>query len=664
MFLSRLLDRIRRDDRGFSMVVTVGAMALIMASAAASVSVVASDQPIARDDLDRKRAFVVTESALQIYVRRLLDNNDYWRTCENTAQAVNRPWDGNGADPRTWATLPTGEGMYTFEALPVDPNIPCNTASETTAIATMLTPNDLTYRIRVTGQAIGPTGQRIGTQRAIIATFSRVGFLDFAYLTDFESQDPVTYPSDLAQGQPTRQLPLTNPRKSIADWGQEVCAQYAYTNNRRAQRFNGQIYRRGRLLLWQVGGTKWRSFASQPCGEMQFRQEGTINGLPVGEIVNGPMHLNDQPMICGSPRFGRRPEDRIEVSAPNRSPGSFSQSYVVSSESGCGGTPNVNRDGVSVQNNRGTWIHNSPRLQLPSTNKKLQAKADPAYVFNGETFIELAGNQMRITNPRGNAVGTTFNNTTVNFPPNGIVYVRNTQCAGISQVADPQRPRPNCGTVWLKGTYNSPLTIAAEDDVRINGNIINNVSDPRTVLGVIANNFIRIHHPIARRRTFGSNRPLDHSQAEGQRLCRAGDVGNTVSIYNDWPNASDPNGPTVNNIRVDGAFLALNHSFLVDNWRCGNKGLGTLTINGAVSQKHRGPTNSRSSPTWLWEWFLDWLFARDREHGYTRTVYNYNDNLRLHNPPAFLDPIDAGWRVKTYQEQVPAPGARAQRNYR
>ena len=38
---------------------------------------------------------------------------------------------------------------------------------------------------------------------------------------------------------------------------------------------------------------------------------------------------------------------------------------------------------------------------------------------------------------------------------------------------------------------------------------------------------------------------------------------------------------------IDAAILAINHSFIVDNYDCGSP-LGTLTVNGAIAQKYRG----------------------------------------------------------------------------
>ena len=40
-------------------------------------------------------------------------------------------------------------------------------------------------------------------------------------------------------------------------------------------------------------------------------------------------------------------------------------------------------------------------------------------------------------------------------------------------------------------------------------------------------------------------------------------------------------------------------------------------------------------------------------NGYLKD-YNYDDRLRLRQPPHFLDPVQSAWRVMRQYEQVPA----------
>ena len=86
------------------------------------------------------------------------------------------------------------------------------------------------------------------------------------------------------------------------------------------------------------------------------------------------------------------------------------------------------------------------------------------------------------------------------------------------------------------------------------------------------------------------------------------------------------------------AILSLNHSFTVDNYYCGAP-LGTLTVNGTIGQKFRGPVGRGG--------------GSGKVNGYTKD-YNYDDRLRFRAPPHFLDPVQAAWRIQRYTEQVPA----------
>jgi hypothetical protein len=142
-------------------------------------------------------------------------------------------------------------------------------------------------------------------------------------------------------------------------------------------------------------------------------------------------------------------------------------------------------------------------------------------------------------------------------------------------------------------------------------NDVRMVAGTDSLLGLISNNFTRIYHP-----TTG------------------------VPVYNssqddyDCTNSGGP-GP---DITIDAAILALAHSFINDQYYCG-AATGTLTINGAITQKFRGPMGTGS--------------ATSISTGYIKN-YNYDDRLRFRSPPKFLDPVRAGWVVQTYTEQVPA----------
>ena len=198
---------------------------------------------------------------------------------------------------------------------------------------------------------------------------------------------------------------------------------------------------------------------------------------------------------------------------------------------------------------------------------------------------------------------------TKTFPSNGVVYVANglpADCKGGGKASEEWSACPSlsspfkatypkevkCGNVFVSGKYSGRLTIAADNDVIINGNILREGSG---MLGLIANNFIRVWHPYPTQTGSGS--------------CGSGAGAEGVS-----------------NIQVDASLLAIAHSFLVDHYDCGAS-LGTLTVNGSISQNFRGPVGLTSGA------------------GYLKN-YTYDDRLRYMEPPNFLEPVKSSWRIQ------------------
>lgn len=320
----------------------------------------------------------------------------------------------------------------------------------------------------------------------------------------------------------------------------------------------------------------FREVRPSQCSNIEF-----VNG----DVVNGPMHTEDKVSICSTPTFGRGPEDRIE--------------FQRGSTSGGGGCTNS-------ATYRGTLIPEEevPQIEPPPSNAALKTIAELKY--SGKTTIVLEGESMKVTNK-----GTT---NTVAFPKNGVIYVTNETCStaykpyGPSYTAD-----SGCGNVYVRGKYTGSLTIGAENDIVINGNLVPPVEasgEPSTnaVLGLIANNFVRVYHPVS----SGTN------NASG---CSASNL----------TSATDPQGiGSLPNVEIYAAILAVNHSFIVDNFSCGAT-LGKLTLHGAIAQIFRGTVGTHSGETVV--------------SGYTKN-YSYDERLEVESPPYFLNPITASWAVK------------------
>ena len=77
-----------------------------------------------------------------------------------------------------------------------------------------------------------------------------------------------------------------------------------------------------------------------------------------------------------------------------------------------------------------------------------------------------------------------------------MLYVANGTCSLTYDVDNPiYTGNTGCGTVYVSGVDDTPLTIAAENDIVIDGNLTYN-NGSTSMLGLIANNFIRVYHPV------------------------------------------------------------------------------------------------------------------------------------------------------------------------
>lgn len=342
---------------------------------------------------------------------------------------------------------------------------------------------------------------------------------------------------------------------------------------------------------------------SQSCSTYYYNGRPLSNGtrdycqsiwFNTGDSINGPMHSNDTLAICGTPTFGRNDGvhiDSVETSAP--APG-----YNVEGQS-CTATPTFNAPGNKLATGVAT-------IDPPPTNEQLKQVATSAYQFTGQThitFVTTPQSGMYITNAAINSGAPQF----YSYPSNGVIFVSSstgscsynptsvTYTTGATASGLPKWAYPGaagCGTVSVDGTYNNSVTIASDNDIVIDGNL--QYTANTNLLGLVAQNYVRVYHPC----TGGTNQ--------------------TNSV-------TQPN--SMNNPTIDAAILSLTGSFMVDNYNCGAT-LGNLNVNGAIAQIYRGIVGIFGSTP----------------HGYSKN-YTYNDNLRSEEPPHFLEPIEATWRV-------------------
>ena len=255
-----------------------------------------------------------------------------------------------------------------------------------------------------------------------------------------------------------------------------------------------------------------------------------------------------------------------------------------------GPTPWVNAGSCGANPNVvGTLKHPAGELAMPPSNQELRNIALAAYRFTGKTKINLTGTNMVVTNANVNGGAP----KTMALPSNGVIYVDNSSCtSSYDRTPDYATESTTCGNAYVHGSYGANLTIGAANDIVVDEDLTRASED--LLMGLVANNFVRVYHPC------------------DSNTNRTG---------------------SVSDITIQAAILALSHSFIVDNWACGSS-LGRLNVEGAIAQYYRGPVGTTGGT------------------GYLKN-YTYNRRLKYREPPFFLDPQQASWRINRQSEQLP-----------
>lgn len=319
------------------------------------------------------------------------------------------------------------------------------------------------------------------------------------------------------------------------------------------------------------------------------QEKGILNScVPIEfaeeDNVNGPMHTDDAAIVCNGVEFGRaghEPPDSVEINGGTVSGGCGSGTVKYNTATG---KPSV-----------------GPTLEAPPKDDSLKFYVEHSPQDNeleGRTKLKLEGasNEIKVTHANGAE-------EKIKWPSNGLLYVTSTGSGcgytnfeqGATDTTTTYNEEVNCGSVYVEGTYAKSLTIAAAVDVIIDGSLTEygvsagKAPSGTATLGLIATRFVRMYHPC----TYNVN-----------------GVGTPM---NPW---------------IYAAILSTSHSFLVDNDACGSS-LGELNIYGAIGQKFRGIVGT---------------FNGYSNSGYIKD-YNYDERLATDEPPYFLAPLKAGWRV-------------------
>jgi hypothetical protein len=545
-------------EDGFTMIVAIGALALVTVLTITAFVATRGDIPSFFGNSSQQQAYAAAQAGIQQYLFDLDQNNQFWEQCvPSPANGINQV--GSTAN-RRFAPGSSTES-YAIELMPVTGYTSCLTSDPVDSmIQPISSPVSGAIRIRATGFS----GK---AQRTIVAVLRESTFLDYVWFTQYETDDPIV--QTIKAGCTVGNCPGSS-WSTVLGKAQTQCAQY-----------------------WRDNRGKTAFYNSTYCDQIFF-----ING----DNIQGPLHTDDEFAVCGSPTFGRNLNDPIEIGAPliQGDNGESNEGY-----GGCTATPT----------NLGAVAHGAPIYDPPSGNSSLQQAA--GLTFTGNTCINLQASTILTAQP---PVGSSCESggltwTTHQYPASGVIYVQNSSTTPCSLTYNYLAPvytvnstggnaNSGCGTAYVHGVYGSSLTIGAQNDIVIDGNTTHQGSN--TLLGLVADNFVRVYHPVT-----GTTDP---------NSCTANNAAGAIS-----------------NVTVDAAILSVAHSFIADNYPCGVP-LGNLTINGSIAQEFRGGVGQTNSGNPL--------------HGYIKN-YIYDDRLRYEEPPHFLNPLQAAWQVVRQNECTP-----------
>jgi hypothetical protein len=558
------------DENGFTMIMTVIGITLVALVATVAVTAVNGSSKSTAGGLNRQQAYEAAVAGLHEYSFHLHEETGFWSKCTKAVAPgeLNALNDELPVAQRVNANRRPVPGMpgalYELELLPANGAKKCDPTNLETATASMIQaqePARGTFRIRSTGFANE-------AQVSVVATFHPESFLDYVYFTQRETSDPVTYGV-----------------QSLIEAAGRQCSKTLHEGRTESALKNiegAPLGPKGEVLHEGTGhnGEYTGRWYDQSGNQQSLQYCDTISFVS-GDNIKGPMHTDDAFVMCNNPVLGRGSQDPIEVSAPT--PGWYStRESFLHSGSNCSGNPSF----------KGTFRAGSANIVPPASNRELEEIVEPNFHFIGEVSICLQGLSMTVGRGKSCTTSTIYNGP---LPPKGVIYDSSETCTGAySPFNLNYEPGTvsKCGNVNISGKYAKPLTVAAANDVVITGNL--EKENEGSMLGLIANNFIRVYHP--------------------------------VSLSSGTCNSNSSNGSgSISSPRIEAALLAIQHSFIVDNYNCGSQ-LGNLNVFGAIAQKYRGAVGTTGST------------------GYLKN-YEYDERFKTSEPPYFIQPIESEWVI-------------------
>lgn len=594
MLTDVLLRRVRRAATGDSGVVLAAVLitSLVLSLLATALLVYVTQQmPQARDHQDRQAALAAAEAAVEDYLQRINADPEYF--LKGTADPTNPAFSG-------FVPLPGSQddtAAFRIDDIDID-------SVQTRGVI-----------------VVSATGQVGGEERSIRVELDRKKFTDYAYLSDLEVNDPrnaARYPKTYQAGGETVEEVET--RCGVYDWmGRQNNAPTSQDDN--CQRIswtkgdvvNGKLHTNDLLGIssnphfddivesgcvalgcGDKSGSIFKNYRGNNTATFRYPQHGNGFGVAAAGIVEFPK--SNQAL-------------RAQTQAPNK---------------GClftGPTRIVLRGAVADVFNRNSRDTNGPDCGGNYTTKSgvgykhtIPMTADGLVIYVQDVPASSA-------DPNYTASGSVY--STAPFIPgtrpanSPATYLPCATCAPKSTPDDFPLPEDKAytelspavygatqGDVLIEGTLDGRLTVGAEDDVIITGDLLQQDTEG-DVLGLIANNFLWNYHPV---------NSTSETTNEAHEMC---------------------GGACMHDLRIEASIMSVKHAYGTIYPSVG-KTQGTITTRGSLVQKWRNNVG-------------DGGFGTSSHRGYAKK-YGYDPQLRYTQPPHFLQPESLAWAVDRWAE--------------
>lgn len=694
----------QHEDRGAAMIMVLGMMSIMTVVVAAALAYATGVAPQVSRDENWQAALAAAQAGVDDYLAKLNRTDAYALTvdCSNVAlkgpkAEVNSCGWNSGTEPG-WVNVQAGKptaGKFHYDV---------NTAN-----------------FWKDGSVwVESTGKVRGVSRTIQVRVARGGSTDFLYYTDFEDADPqnlVAYPPGGSKSLATGGAKYDACGKSgptlATYWWQgggrvtnSWCQEIQFAGN---DVLDGDVHFNDSPLMSSSGGTRPRflkgyEVADPNCTEAAGRPDASGVGTNAGDGKCWRSTSSVNPYVGTA---GARPA--LTLYLPDNSdkfatyPGCnyYGDTRIRFNSNGTMTVWNTTSSGKSLKgpgSDAGLNCGNASQF-IPATGQKYPAAGQtvpvpddlviyvqastagsaacvPGQIVNGTTSGSTSTDQI----PKG--TGTTFQEVTdISFyNPSSSTFTTTKKWKKISGtwVADPSfTPAVQTGTVvpsgdvhpttfdcglgnvYIEGVVNGRVTIAAQNNVIVTGDLtINSTTTGNTAIGpdmvgLVAANSVVVYHPVSRS-VSGTSETLTSTVKSPKSLTKTCPTNSTTNISSPTSGGSNNNtitctwtttktyGTSYSNISHAGltdddenfwiyaSIQTLQRSFWVQNYNQGAD-LGTLSVRGSIAQKWRGAVGTSGGTG----------FAKD---------YSYDTRLQFASPPYFPQWTNAAWGSKVTGE--------------